>query len=32
MLKALSLDVITYNNSNADTTGMYGAVKDGINK
>ena len=32
MLKALSLDVITYNNSNADTTGTYGAVKDGINK
>lgn len=32
MLKALSLDVITYNNSNADTTGTYSAVKDGINK
>lgn len=32
ILKALSLNVITYNNSNADVRGTYSAVKDGIKK
>lgn len=32
ILKALSLNVITYNNSNADARGTYGAVKEGISK
>lgn len=31
LLRALSLNVNTYNNSNADTRGTYGAVKEGIN-
>lgn len=32
ILKALTLNVITYNNSNGDARGTYGAVKEGINK
>lgn len=32
MLKALSLNVVTYKNSNADVTGTYDAVKEGIGK
>lgn len=30
ILRALSLDVVTYNNSKGDVRGTYGAVKDGI--
>lgn len=32
ILKALSLNVVTYNNSNADVRGTYAAVKEGIGK